>query len=387
MIENRLDLKEYNDLIAKYKADLKGKLEGYSAIINEEEKGLLIELNKATKSIKESVGDEKSISGDLRNNAKKRLNTSKEYHDLYKQELANFEGLLEERNNIIKNICNINERIFATRNREKENITAKIQIVEDDNFKVNLRLEQEKDWQSLLNSLMENAVGLEYEGLQYKRRKIPELLANKLTPFALSKALFDKDKSALNNSMTIVEGDIPKDFEITDEYAEKLITNNCPFENISGIDVKRYIKDKMKVLFEIEKIRFDDNFFIVLNGKPIQHCSPGQRCSAMLPIVTLTTDAPIIIDQPEDNLDNKLVSKAVFKILSKLKESRQIILATHNPNILVSGDSEQVVVLTSAGDIEDFGSIDKPSIISNVIELMEGGKEAFEKRRLKYKIQ
>jgi hypothetical protein len=385
LVEDRLDFKEYNDLIAKYKTDLEGKLNGYLTIINETVKGLSLELSKITKSINESVGDEKSISGDLRNNAKKRVDDARKYYDLYKKELAVFESLLEERKKIIENICKSNERIFATRNREIGSIAAKIQIVEDDSFKVNLKLEQESDRLYLLNSLRDNTVELKYEG-QYKRRKIPELLADKLTPFALSKALFNKDKSALLNSMTIKEGEVTQDFEIDDEYAEKLITSNCPFEDISGLDVKRYIRGKMKVLFKIEEIKFDDNFFIVLNDKPIQHCSPGQRCSAMLPIVTLTTDAPIIIDQPEDNLDNRLVSRAVFKILSKLKESRQIILATHNPNILVSGDSEQVVVLTSTGDIEDFGSIDKPSIISNVIELMEGGKEAFEKRRLKYKI-
>ena len=92
------------------------------------------------------------------------------------------------------------------------------------------------------------------------------------------------------------------------------------------------------------------------------------------------------IDQPEDNLDNRLVSRAVFKILGKLKETRQIILATHNPNILVSGDAEQVIVLKNDGNIEDFGSIDKPSIVSNIVELMEGGREAFLRRQTKYRI-
>ena len=148
---------------------------------------------------------------------------------------------------------------------------------------------------------------------------------------------------------------------------------------------KRYYTEKFKQLFNLQQIEFDDVFHIMLNQKPIQHCSPGQRCSAMLPLVTLTSDAPIIIDQPEDNLDNRLVSKAVFKILSKLKETRQIIVATHNPNILVSGDAEQVFVLNDNGKVDSFGSIDDPLIIKSVVELMEGGKEAFEKRKNKYK--
>ena len=143
-------------------------------------------------------------------------------------------------------------------------------------------------------------------------------------------------------------------------------------------------ENKLIKIFKIQEIPFDDEFYIELGGKPIQLCSPGQRCSAMLPIVTLTADAPIIIDQPEDNLDNRLVSRAVFKILSKLKETRQIIVATHNPNILVSGDAEQVVVLKNDGTVEDYGAIDYPEIVKNVISLMEGGEEAFQRRRKKY---
>jgi ABC-type lipoprotein export system ATPase subunit len=155
-------------------------------------------------------------------------------------------------------------------------------------------------------------------------------------------------------------------------------------ETLRDLGVRRYDRDRMKAIFQIQNIPFDDEFYVELNGKPIKNCSPGPRCSAMLPIVTLTSDAPIIIDQPEDNLDNRLVSKAVFRILSRLKETRQIIVATHNPNILVSGDTEQAVVLRDTGEIEKYGSIDEPSIIKNVVELMEGGKEAFQRRKNKY---
>jgi ABC-type protease/lipase transport system fused ATPase/permease subunit len=91
-----------------------------------------------------------------------------------------------------------------------------------------------------------------------------------------------------------------------------------------------------------------------------------------------------VIDQPEDNLDNRLVSRAMFKILQRLKESRQIVLATHNPNILVSGDAEQVLSLDATGNLECHGCIDDPVIIEAVIGLMEGGAEAFERRHRKY---
>jgi len=108
----------------------------------------------------------------------------------------------------------------------------------------------------------------------------------------------------------------------------------------------------------------------------------------MLPLIALVENAPLIIDQPEDNLDNRLVGKMLVDVLANLKEKRQIIVATHNPNIVVSGDSEQVIVLDAVsgnkGICKFAGSIDKPEIVNWVIDIMEGGKEAFRVRSKRY---
>lgn len=109
----------------------------------------------------------------------------------------------------------------------------------------------------------------------------------------------------------------------------------------------------------------------------------------MLPLIALAENVPLVIDQPEDNLDNRLVGKVLVDILAKLKEKRQIIVTTHNPNIVVLGDSEQVVVLDAVSDVEGIvkepqASIDHPVIVKSVIELMEGGKDAFETRKMRY---
>ena len=108
----------------------------------------------------------------------------------------------------------------------------------------------------------------------------------------------------------------------------------------------------------------------------------------MLPLIALVEDAPLIIDQPEDNLDNRLVGRMLVDILANLKEKRQIIVATHNPNIVVSGDAEQVIVLNaisiSEGECKDSGSIDNDAIVKSIIALLEGGKEAFLIRSRRY---
>jgi predicted ATP-dependent endonuclease of OLD family len=90
----------------------------------------------------------------------------------------------------------------------------------------------------------------------------------------------------------------------------------------------------------------------------------------------LGTDITKPLNQPEDNLDNKLIGKVLVDILTNLKERRQIIVTTHNPNIVVSGDAEQVIVLDAINDHEGMriqaASIDKGSIVQSVIDIMEG---------------
>jgi ABC-type lipoprotein export system ATPase subunit len=107
-----------------------------------------------------------------------------------------------------------------------------------------------------------------------------------------------------------------------------------------------------------------------------------------LPLVALVEDAPLIVDQPEDNLDNRLVGKMLVDILTSLKEKRQIIVATHNPNIVVSGDAEQVIVLDAIsvheGKCVESGSVDNQEIVKSIIDLMEGGREAFLVRSKRY---
>ncbi len=105
----------------------------------------------------------------------------------------------------------------------------------------------------------------------------------------------------------------------------------------------------------------------------------------MLPLVALSETAPLVIDQPEDNLDQRMVGKTLTKILADLKETRQIIVTTHNPNIVVGGDAEQVIVFEPVGAhearVEDTGSIDDHQIIDHVLAIMVGGGEAFQARR------
>lgn len=90
----------------------------------------------------------------------------------------------------------------------------------------------------------------------------------------------------------------------------------------------------------------------------------------------------MIIDQPEEDLDNKIIN-AIIQTIRRAKSERQLILATHNANITVNGDSENVIEMI-LGKQKSGGAIDEPDVRTAITETMEGGKDAFELRRKKY---
>jgi len=113
--------------------------------------------------------------------------------------------------------------------------------------------------------------------------------------------------------------------------------------------------------------------------------STGQKCTTILPILLLESDNPLLVDQPEDNLDNRYIYDTVVNAIHRVKQRRQIILITHNPNIPVLGEASAVYVLTSDGEhsrLANRGSVDDCK--TEIIDLLEGGKEAFVRRKQRY---
>ncbi len=99
-----------------------------------------------------------------------------------------------------------------------------------------------------------------------------------------------------------------------------------------------------------------------------------------------------MIDQPEDEIDNEFIYTELVPLLRRAKERRQVIVATHNPNLPVNGDAELICALTassngtsrSRGQVAALGSLDRRPVRERVELIMEGSKEAFERRRAKY---
>ena len=128
---------------------------------------------------------------------------------------------------------------------------------------------------------------------------------------------------------------------------------------------------------------------------PFPQASPGQQASALLQLLLKQEAGTLIIDQPEDDLDNRIIMD-IASLLQRTKRKRQLIFATHNPNFVVNGDADKIVVLAPGVDdvlehgtsrrisVNVDGAIETPSVRKAVTNTMEGGKEAFELRSRKY---
>ena len=165
---------------------------------------------------------------------------------------------------------------------------------------------------------------------------------------------------------------------------------------------KRLAQASDETLMRIEELDLPSTTEIELNTAPpddpkswqaLDRLSTGQKATAVLLLLLLESDAPLVVDQPEDDLDNRFITEGVVPRMREEKRRRQFLFSTHNANIPVLGDAELIVGLSALGDAEDgnakiapehMGSIDARPVRKLVEELLEGGEDAFERRRRKY---
>ena len=165
---------------------------------------------------------------------------------------------------------------------------------------------------------------------------------------------------------------------------------------------ERLTQADTQTLMRIEELDLPTTTEIRLNtapsGKPpcwqtLEELSTGQKATAVLLLLLLESDAPLIVDQPEDDLDNRFITEGVVPRMREEKQRRQFVFSTHNANIPVLGDAELIIGLTASGEAHDghariapehIGSIDDCQVRELVEEILEGGKDAFERRRRKY---
>ena len=165
---------------------------------------------------------------------------------------------------------------------------------------------------------------------------------------------------------------------------------------------ERIAQADLDLFMRIEELELPATTEIELNTAPegaptnwqtLQALSTGQKATAVLLLLLLESEAPLVVDQPEDDLDNRFITEGVVPIMRQEKRRRQFVFSTHNANIPVLGDAELILGLAATGEAKEgqariapkhMASIDSRPVRELVEEILEGGKVAFEMRRSKY---
>jgi len=279
---------------------------------------------------------------------------------------------IEDRKALLKNLLNkrssLGNKIKQEYERQKREIS--------DAWKSVINKIQNKEQRDILESILFER-GIRIEGkINFDENKFYKILKN-----YFDMRYFKNSVERIKESLKI------KDFDSYTNFIENSLSNY-----VEGPE-----KDKLRNGATFEKVFFDINTRskylrtipeITYNGKSIDKLSAGQRGTLYLCIKLATSafSTPIVLDQPEDDLDNQFIVDDLIGIFKKLKRFRQIIIITHNANLVVNTDAEQIIVANNESEELSYfsGSLENPIIIKNVCEILEGGEQAFEQRKNKY---
>ncbi len=227
--------------------------------------------------------------------------------------------------------------------------------------------------------------------ISFKLKTNDQLLKDAIAEFVKSN---NPSKVSLRTDdiQSVIFGCIQLSELISDQSKIVETINNSEVANVHTQIIQALVSDPIFV--EKLHLRMQSHYFDIRNiqvqtklgEKLLQNTSFGERCGIVIAIVLVAGTNPIIIDQPEDNLDGKYVSKVLVPLIRGQKQKRQIILVTRDANIAIGGDSELILIL----DKEEQGTVLLPATIENkiirqkYIWILDGGEKAFQKREEKY---
>ncbi|MBI2895544.1 MAG: AAA family ATPase [Deltaproteobacteria bacterium] len=262
---------------------------------------------------------------------------------------------------------------LAELNQERERLRARLSDIRDERYRLRLgvaerlnehlspmirvRMEQfgnMDEYRSLLNQSMKGS------GLRYAT--IVDRAVERIPPAELASLIQNEDRVTLE-----------RELDLDADRATRLVIQ---------------LKDKPEV-FAIETVELHDRPILELKDgqdyKDSASLSTGQKCTTILPILLMESERPLLIDQPEDNLDNAFVFETIVQSIGEVRGRRQLIFVTHNPNIPVLGDAARVFCLRSTGrsaSVAKEGSVD--DVAPQIMTVLEGGRAAFEARQKRY---
>lgn len=226
-----------------------------------------------------------------------------------------------------------------------------------------------------------------FAGMNIKEDKIEKIgrcLLKASDPFAeWNSILAELEKLALHS----IEG--------VDEIPETPILNRCNFIESERTRIATQFDTEKWVNLSVTELEFNPKFLYCTNKEEDEYiefaeASAGQQATALLTVLLNQKGAPLVIDQPEDDIDSKVIKEIVEQVW-RAKNNRQLLFASHNANFVVNGDAELIVCCDyiKAGDqtngmIKLTGAIDNKDIRDEITLVTEGGRQAFKLRMDKY---
>jgi predicted ATPase len=156
----------------------------------------------------------------------------------------------------------------------------------------------------------------------------------------------------------------------------------------SQLRKEKSVEEVYDLLYSLKYL--EPRYTLRLNGKDVSQLSPGEKGALLLVFYLLIdeSDIPLVIDQPEENLDNQTIFSLLVPTIKRASRRRQIIMVTHNPNLAVVCDADQVICAqmdASGSQIRYFsGAIESPDINTKLLDILEGTRQAFDNRDRKY---
>ncbi len=376
-----------------------------NALISEIERKIPLKESNIENANKNLAAEEKTLT----DNQKKCSDILAQPQKDYQNHLNSVKAWEEKRNNlqgaenIPASILGLNERLKQLDNLplQRKSLQEKRKILTKEIFNAidkqrNGREELFKPLQELIeaNSIIRDEYNLQFKSeLNSNHESISSKLFSMVRQnigifrgdtesFSVIKKLTDKHD--LSDESSLIEF-------IDDLYnkLEQTVDNSIGIKHIMRIGQTGHSVDEVyDFLFGLEYIQ--PRYTLMFQSTPIEQLSPGQR-GALLLIFYLLIDKsnkPIIIDQPEENLDNQTVFKLLAPVIKEAKKIRQIIMVTHNPNLAVVCDAEQIIYCAFDREKKHItytsGAIECSAINTKVVNVLEGTMPAFENRRNKY---
>lgn len=290
-------------------------------------------------------------------------------------------NLLEDQKKLLELTKTRTELIKQRQDNKKEITRAHLTFAQ----KINNDLKSSVDDFSITVKYLENLYSPEFEStlkdiMGWRTSQVPKakVIASSITVYDFVNAIKTKNKATLrsimaNGSQLLSEEEIDNIMYKLNDGSQYEDIECVAYDDLPQITVTKHVNEG-GVLKPVVK--------------RISQLSLGQQQSVLLGILLLSeSNRPLLIDQPEDNLDSEFIYKTIVTTLRKIKEHRQVIIVTHNPNIAVLGDAELIIPLKSTNNkamIMSPGSIDNVDTVKLCCQILEGGESAFKQRQKIY---